>query len=43
MSEDIAWPHHFALSAAKDQLTIGAPGMDLSAGHAGGMAGMPAK
>jgi YVTN family beta-propeller protein len=43
MTEDIAWPHHFALSAARDQLTIGAPGMDLSAGHAGGMAGMPGK
>ena len=43
MTGDIAWPHHFALSAANDQLTIGAPGMDLSAGHAGAMTGMPGK
>jgi YVTN family beta-propeller protein len=43
MDGAIAWPHHFALSGARDYLVIGAPGMDLSAGHAGGMEGMPGK
>jgi len=34
----IMWPHH--IYSHQDHLTIGVPGMDLSAGHTGGMAGM---
>mgnify|MGYP002777113761 CR=1 FL=1 len=40
MSMEIAWPHHIYLNPAKTQLSIGVPGADLSAGHAGGMEGM---
>lgn len=36
----IMWPHHLYLNPAKTQLANGVPGMDLSAGHTGGMAGM---
>ena len=42
-TEGIMWPHHFSLNPANNQLAIGAPGMDLSEGHTGGMAGMPGK
>lgn len=43
MATNITWPHHVYLNAAKTQLAIGVPGMDLSAGHTGGMAGMTGK
>lgn len=36
----IMWPHHIYLNPSKTQLAIGVPGMDLSAGHSGGMMGM---
>ncbi len=36
----IMWPHHIYLNPSKSQLAIGVPGMDLSAGHSGGMMGM---
>lgn len=36
----IMWPHHIYLNPTKNQLAIGVPGMDLSAGHSGGMEGM---
>lgn len=34
----IMWPHH--IYKHENHLAIGVPGMDLSAGHSGGMAGM---
>lgn len=34
----VMWPHH--IYGYKNNLAIGVPGMDLSAGHSGGMAGM---
>ena len=39
------WPHHLSLLTSGDMhyLAIGVPGMDLSAGHSGGMAGMKGK
>ncbi|KNB61172.1 MULTISPECIES: YncE family protein [Chryseobacterium] len=37
----IMWPHH--IYSHQNHLTIGVPGADLSAGHAGGMAGMKGK
>ncbi|GAA4465080.1 hypothetical protein GCM10023189_45220 [Nibrella saemangeumensis] len=40
MSGMIMWPHHISLSPNGSRLSIGVPGMDLSGGHAGGMAGM---
>jgi YVTN family beta-propeller protein len=43
MSTGISWPHHIYLNPAKTLLSIGVPGMDLSAGHSGGMAGMKGK
>jgi YVTN family beta-propeller protein len=43
MAMELSWPHHFSLNPANNQLAIGAPGMDLSAGHAGGMEGMGGK
>lgn len=36
----IMWPHHIYLNPSETQLAIGVPGMDLSAGHSGGMMGM---
>ncbi len=39
IGNDIMWPHHIAINAAKSQLAIGVPSMDLSAGH--GMSGAP--
>lgn len=39
----LAYPHHIYLNASKTQLAIAAPGMDLSAGHTGAMAGMTGK
>ncbi|MBO0935748.1 YncE family protein [Fibrella sp. HMF5335] len=36
----VMWPHHVYLSPDGTKLGIGVPGMDLSAGHAGGMNGM---
>jgi YVTN family beta-propeller protein len=38
----IMWPHHIyhLQSLGEHRLTVAVPGMDLSAGHAGGMAGM---
>ena len=41
-SNMIMWPHHIYHHATSGvhHLTVGVPGMDLSAGHAGGMAGM---
>jgi YVTN family beta-propeller protein len=43
MNGDLMWPHHFSLNPANNQLAIGVPGMDLSAGHSGGMEGMSGK
>lgn len=41
-SSMIMWPHHVYYHASADMkhLVIGVPGMDLSEGHTGGMAGM---
>lgn len=41
----VMWPHHIYhyQNQAEHRLTIAVPGMDLSAGHAGGMAGMKGK
>ena len=38
----IMWPHHVYYHASADMkhLAVGVPGMDLSGGHTGGMAGM---
>ncbi|MGF7219133.1 YVTN family beta-propeller protein [Spirosoma lacussanchae] len=36
----VMWPHHIYLSPDGSKLGIGVPGMDLSAGHAGGTSGM---
>ena len=43
MGKTLAFPHHIYLNASKTQIAIAAPGMDLSAGHSGGMAGMKGK
>jgi YVTN family beta-propeller protein len=43
MNAGINWPHHVYMNPAKSQLSIGVPGTDLSAGHAGGMTGMTGK
>ncbi|MDR6563740.1 MULTISPECIES: hypothetical protein [unclassified Arcicella] len=43
MGKSLAFPHHIYLNASKTQVAIAAPGMDLSAGHTGGMAGMTGK
>lgn len=43
MTDMIMWPHHIYLSPDGSKLGIGVPGMDLSAGHAGGMNGMPGR
>lgn len=40
MTDMIMWPHHIYRSPDGTKLSVGIPGMDLSAGHAGGMAGM---
>lgn len=44
-SDMIMWPHHISHHSSGDihHLAIGVPGMDLSGGHEGGMAGMPGK
>lgn len=39
----LAYPHHIYMNPSKTQISIAAPGMDLSAGHTGGMAGMSGK
>lgn len=41
----VMWPHHIyhLQSLGEHRLTIAVPGMDLSEGHAGGMAGMKGK
>lgn len=38
---DIGYPHHISISPDKSKISIGVPGMDLSSGHSGIMAGMP--
>ena len=43
MGYALAFPHHIYLNASKTQIAIAAPGMDLSAGHTGAMAGMTGK
>lgn len=43
MAPGVAWPHHIYLNPSRTQLAIGVPGMDLSEGHSGGMAGMKGK
>ena len=40
MNDMIQWPHHIYLSPDGTKLGVGVPGMDLSAGHTGGMTGM---
>lgn len=40
-SDMIMWPHH--IYSHQNHLAIGVPGMDLSAGHTGGAAGMKGK
>lgn len=42
-SGTIAWPHHIYLSPDGKRLSLGVPGEDLSAGHAGGQVGMPGR
>lgn len=37
-SDMIIWPHH--IYSHQNHMSIGVPGMDLSAGHSGGMSGM---
>ncbi|OJV17294.1 MAG: hypothetical protein BGO21_25720 [Dyadobacter sp. 50-39] len=41
----VMWPHHIyhLQSLGEHRLTVAVPGMDLSEGHAGGMAGMKGK
>lgn len=43
MGTGISWPHHLSINTSKTQLAVGVPGMDLSAGHTGGMSGMTGK
>ncbi len=43
MGSGVAWPHHIYLNPLGNQLAIGVPGTDLSAGHSGGMRNMPGK
>jgi YVTN family beta-propeller protein len=43
MNDMIMWPHHAYINSSKTQIAVGVPGMDLSAGHSGGMAGMEGK
>lgn len=43
MDRMLMYPHHAYLNPDKSVLALGVPGMDLSAGHAGGMAGMKGK
>jgi len=40
MTDMVMWPHHIYRSPDGSRLGVGVPGMDLSEGHAGGMAGM---
>ncbi len=40
MDNMIMWPHHIYRSPDGTKLGVGVPGMDLSGGHTGGMAGM---
>jgi YVTN family beta-propeller protein len=40
MTNVVMWPHHIYLSPDGTKLGVGVPGMDLSAGHAGGKSGM---
>jgi YVTN family beta-propeller protein len=40
MTDMVMWPHHIYLSPDGSKLGVGVPGMDLSAGHTGGMSGM---
>ncbi len=40
MDNMIMWPHHIYRSPDGSKLGVGVPGMDLSGGHTGGMAGM---
>ena len=40
MTNMVTWPHHIYLSPDGSKLGVGVPGMDLSAGHSGGMSGM---
>ncbi len=40
MNDMVMWPHHIYLSPDGSKLGVGVPGMDLSAGHTGGVAGM---
>ncbi|MEZ0542748.1 YncE family protein [Fibrella arboris] len=40
MTDMVMWPHHIYLSPDGSKLGVGVPGMDLSAGHAGGTSGM---
>lgn len=40
MGDMVMWPHHIYRSPDGRRLGVGVPGMDLSAGHAGGMSGM---
>lgn len=43
MGNALMYPHHIYFNTSKTQVAIAAPGMDLSAGHAGAMAGMTGK
>ena len=43
MTDGIMWPHHAYINSSKTQVAVGVPGMDLSAGHTGGMSGMKGK
>lgn len=43
MGAFLSYPHHIYINSSKTQIVVAAPGMDLSAGHTGGMAGMNGK
>lgn len=43
MGKFLSYPHHIYLNPAKTQISIAAPGMDLSAGHSINTAGMTGK
>lgn len=43
MTTGITWPHHISINPAKTMISLGVPGMDLSAGHAIGMTDMKGK
>ncbi|MBY0425161.1 MAG: YncE family protein [Cytophagales bacterium] len=43
MANGLSWPHHIYMNPSKTQLSVAAPGMDLSGGHDVDMMGMSGK